>query len=68
MEEQKLRNLILKAATWAQAHKQEQGQGVVEYALVIGGVSVVLIGVLMTAGTGWINSVTGEVNQALGIS
>jgi Flp pilus assembly pilin Flp len=66
MEEKKLRNLMIKAASWAQAHKsREEGQGVVEYALVIGGVSVILIGVLSVAGTGWINSVTAEVTAAL---
>ena len=41
-----MRDIMLRAHSWAQAHRsREEGQGVVEYALVVGGVSVVLIGV-----------------------
>jgi len=69
MEESQLRNIMLRTYVWVQDHKnREEGQGVVEYALVVGAVSVVLIGVLATQGTSWITSVTGKVNTALGIA
>ncbi len=68
MEEKKLRNVILKTMTWIQAHESEEGQGVVEYGLIVGLVSIALAGVLKTAGTGWINAVTSSVNGALGIT
>ena len=68
MEEKKLRNLILKSYTWAQAHKsREEGQGVVEYALVVGGVSVALIVVLAASGELWIDTVTTNVTTAIGL-
>ena len=56
-----------KIAAWLQARTQrEEAQGVVEYALIIGLVSIVIIGVLVTAGTGWINSITSNVTSAIG--
>ena len=59
-----MRDIMLRAHSWAQAHRsREEGQGVVEYALVVGGVSVVLIGVLALAAEGWIGQVTGEVSD-----
>jgi Flp pilus assembly pilin Flp len=63
-----MRNLTIKAASWAQTrrlHQEEDGQTVIEYALVVGVVSVGLVAVLLTAGTGWINSVTQSVTDAL---
>jgi Flp pilus assembly pilin Flp len=67
MEETKLRNLMINVASWAQAHKtREEGQGVIEYALVVGGVSIVLIVVLAASGTAWIGSVTTKVTTAIG--
>lgn len=60
-----MQELIRKAVAWAQARQPEGGQGVIEYALIIGLVSIVLAGVLAAAGTGWINAVTTEVTDAL---
>lgn len=60
-----MRDIITKLYAWAQAHQPEAGQGVIEYALIIGLVSIVLAGVLATAGTGWIQAVTTEVTDAL---
>ena len=58
---------MAKIASWIQARTQrEEGQGVVEYALIIGLVSIVIIGVLVTAGTGWINSITSNVTSSIG--
>jgi Flp pilus assembly pilin Flp len=64
-----MRNLTIKAASWAQTrrfHQEEEGQTVIEYALVVGVVSAALVGVLFTAGTGWIKAVTTNVTSALG--
>jgi len=36
------------------------------FALIIGLVSIVIIGVLVTAGTGWINSITSNVTSSIG--
>lgn len=63
-----MRNLTIKVASWAQtrrAHQEEDGQTVIEYALVVGVVSVGLVGVLLLAGTDWINKVTANVTDAL---
>ncbi len=46
-----MRDLMLKAAAWQQARQpREEGQTVVEYALVVALVSLVIIGVLATVG------------------
>ncbi|GBD23177.1 hypothetical protein HRbin29_00835 [bacterium HR29] len=60
-----MQELIRRVVVWAQARQLERGQGVIEYALIVGLVSIVLAGVLATAGTGWINAVTAEVTDAL---
>ncbi|MCS7293967.1 MAG: Flp family type IVb pilin [Chloroflexota bacterium] len=60
-----MQDLIRNVVAWAQARQPEAGQGVIEYALIIGLVSIVLAGVLAAAGTGWINAVTAEVTDAL---
>jgi Flp pilus assembly pilin Flp len=66
MEEKKLRNLILKSYTWAQAHKsREEGQGVVEYGLVVGLVSLVLIAALVTVGEDAMTAVGNAITAAL---
>ncbi len=44
----------------------EHGQTVVEYAMLVGLVSLVIIGVLVAAAPGWISSVTGLVTTAIG--
>ena len=44
-----MRNLILKTAAWRQAYSEE-GQGVVEYGLVVALVSLVLVLALATMG------------------
>ena len=49
----------------AALQSREEGQGVVEYALVVGAVSIVLIGILATAGGGWITAVSGKVTTAI---
>jgi Flp pilus assembly pilin Flp len=47
-----MRSLTIKAYTWLQArHNREEGQTVIEYALVVALVSVVLILALVTFGT-----------------
>jgi Flp pilus assembly pilin Flp len=65
-----MRNLALHAYTWAQARKprfaREEGQGVIEYALVVALVSVVLAALLVGFGTGLINSAKDKVDTALG--
>ncbi len=61
-----MKEFAIKCYSWAQAHSErEEGQGVIEYALIVGLVSIVLAGVLATAGTTWINAVTGYVTGAL---
>ncbi|MCO5201364.1 MAG: Flp family type IVb pilin [Chloroflexi bacterium] len=63
-----MRDLMLKAAAWQQARQpREEGQTVVEYALVVALVSLVIIGVLATVGKGAINAVGDEIDAALGI-
>ena len=47
------------------ASLREEGQGVIEYALVVGGVSIVLIVILATSGTSWIGTVTTKVSTAI---
>lgn len=57
-----MQNLMLKAAAWKQARplevRDEEGQTVVEYALVVGLVSVVIIAALAISAGGWITKVT----------
>lgn len=60
-----MKNHILSLVAWAHSRRPEEGQGVIEYALIIGLVPIVLAGVLATAGAGWINAVTTEVTDAL---
>ena len=64
-----MRNLMIKATAWTQAHsvkpEREEGQTVVEYALVVGLVSLVIIGVLATAGKDWISSISTKVTAAI---
>ncbi len=63
-----MRNLMLKAAAWGQARgPREEGQTVVEYALVVALVSLVIIGVLATTGKDAITAVDGKIDAALGI-
>ena len=62
-----MRNLMVKAIAWKQAHEaREEGQTAVEYALVIGVVSLAIVGVLFTAGSGWIASISSKVTTAIG--
>ena len=61
-----MQNLIIKAAAWQQSRTpHEEGQTVVEYALVVGLVSLVIIGVLATAGGAWITSLSSKVTTAI---
>ncbi len=46
-----MRNLMLRAAAWKQTHQpREEGQTVIEYALIIAAVSIVLMGLLLGFG------------------
>ena len=55
-----MQNLMIKAVAWKQSRTpREEGQTVVEYALVIGLVSLVIIGVLATAGGAWTIVISG---------
>ena len=48
-----MKNLVIKAAAWKQSQTpREEGQGVIEYALIIAVVSVVLIATVLGFGTG----------------
>ena len=47
------------------ASEREEAQTVIEYALVVGLVSVVVVGVLAAAANGWITSATDAVADAL---
>ena len=61
-----MQNLINKAFAWKAARQSdEEGQTVVEYALVVGLVSLVIIGVLATAGGAWITSLSSKVTSAI---
>ena len=64
-----MRNLAIKAAAWKQARpielKDEEGQTVVEYALVVGVVSLALIILLAASGTTWITDVTAKVSTKI---
>ena len=61
-----MRNLMVKAIAWKQAHTaREEGQTAVEYALVIGVVSIAIVGVLFTAASGWIGTITTEITTAV---
>jgi Flp pilus assembly pilin Flp len=66
-EEANVSEKLIKAVAWAQAHKhREEGQGVVEYALVVGGVSIVIILALALAAGDWIDAVSSKVTTAIG--
>jgi Flp pilus assembly pilin Flp len=59
-----MRNLTIKAAAWAQTrrfHQEEEGQTVIEYALVVGVVSVALIALMAGFGSGVISKATSKV-------
>ena len=62
-----MRNLMIKAAAWQQSKslKREEGQTVVEYALVVGLVSVVIIAALVLAGKTWITTIATNVTTAI---
>ena len=61
-----MRNLMLKGLVWANARQgREEGQTVIEYALVVALVSLVIIGVLATVGSNAINAVGNTITTAL---
>ncbi len=63
-----MRNIAIKAASWAQtrrAHQEEEGQTVIEYALVVGLVSLVLIAALVTLGQDAMDTVGSKIQTAL---
>jgi hypothetical protein len=59
-----MRNFAIKAASWAQARRQprEEGQTVIEYALVVAGISIVLIVALLGFGQGIIDSAQDQID------
>ena len=65
-----MQNVINQVFAWKQARpiaiRDEEGQTVVEYALVVGLVSLVIIGVLATAGSGWITSIGTKITSKIG--
>jgi Flp pilus assembly pilin Flp len=59
-----MHNLALKTISWAQARQpREQGQTVIEYALVVAGVSIVLIVGLLTFGDSVVQAAQTRVNS-----
>ena len=61
-----MRNLSIKALAWAQARtRREEGQTIVEYGLVIGVISVVVIAALYTAIDGGIVAVAAKITAKL---
>jgi len=60
-----MQDLIRNVVAWAQARQPEEGQGAVEYALIIGLVSLVVVVALAGAAEGWIDTVTDAVTAAL---
>jgi Flp pilus assembly pilin Flp len=66
-----MRNLILKGMAWTEArrdikwsevvHKDEEGQTVIEYALVVAAVSIALILVLLTFGQSAVSRASSKV-------
>lgn len=57
-----MRNLMSKAAAWKETRQpREEGQTVVEYALVVAGVSIVLIAALFTFGDNIISAAQSRV-------
>jgi Flp pilus assembly pilin Flp len=64
-----MRNLILNAMAWGQTRRtrdvlkgREEGQTVIEYALVVAGISIVLIALLVTFGNSIISKAQSKVN------
>lgn len=58
-----MRDLMLKAAAWTQTRQpREEGQTVIEYALVVAGVSIVLIALLLTFGNSVIDTAQSRVD------
>lgn len=60
-----MRNLMWKAMAWREARRAEEGQTVIEYALVVALVSLIIIGTLATVGGNAITSVGGKITTAL---
>jgi pilus assembly protein Flp/PilA len=58
-----LNNLLLNVVAWATKDRDEEGQTLVEYALIIALVAIVLVGAL-TALEGGINGVFGDIINA----
>ena len=61
-----MRNLFLNARIRVQAYRQaEQGQTIVEYGLVVGLISVVVIAALFTAVDGGVGVIAGKITTAM---
>ncbi|MGE0598647.1 MAG: Flp family type IVb pilin [Dehalococcoidia bacterium] len=60
-----MKNLMLQASAWAQTRRQprEEGQTVIEYALVVAGVSIVLIALLLTFGNSVVSTAQDRVDN-----
>jgi Flp pilus assembly pilin Flp len=60
-----MRNLSLKAISWAQSRKREEGQGIVEYALVLAVISLIVVTVLLTPINNGLKAVAADIETAL---
>lgn len=57
-----MRNLMLKAAAWKQAHQpREEGQTVIEYALIVAVVSIALIALMAGFGSSLVSAAASKV-------
>jgi Flp pilus assembly pilin Flp len=66
-----MRNLTIKAASWAQTrrfHQEEEGQTVIEYALVVGLVSIVLAVALVGLGNKTVAAMQAAVDAVPGVT
>ena len=55
----------LRARAEALIVSSESGQTVLEYGLVVGFVSIVILGTLAASANGWITTVTGQITDVL---
>ena len=61
-----MRNLSIKALSWAQSRRnQEGGQTIIEYGLVIAVISIIVIAALFTAVDGGVTSVATSIKTKL---
>jgi pilus assembly protein Flp/PilA len=61
----RINEMVIRLAAWAQASKDEDGQGMAEYGLILALVAVVVAGALATL-QGGISGTLGQVTSKLG--